>query len=362
MRVNLAYRIFLIAYGVAMLAISVAMAIASSGSIELVHNRWLFAWCEGLSYFVLALGYSRLRNCEGTPSRVALGVVFAAALSLPLSLPFSLGDELPGWQAVALTAIVVAYLVATVTLLRELKSMDSLRSRWRSNVLAPLLALFGAGCVISSLSLKVTWAQTATGWDVAMRRAEWVTSFINVGNDGSTTIEYLQPFYAHAGYVAYILAVSATLVILISLAALKIPIHWMRKRRIFALSAIIVNLISFWILTDIFWGWHFALKSIEWAAVLATILWLIGPLLGTALLVPSLWNSNETWRFMMFITFQIPLIAFNLTMLFTYLPSHSLLDASLDLPGLGMLIVGLQLESWACLELLMLERKRICEN
>ncbi len=101
--------------------------------------------------------------------------------------------------------------------------------------------------------------------------------------------------------------------------------------------------------TDIFWGWHAYLASdvaAPWNAVLATALWAAGPLFAAVLLAPVARGESGAWRLRAVAIFQLPVAAFNLFMMPEYL--HGGL---VDVPGLAILMLGLQLQSWACMAL-----------
>jgi len=131
-----------------------------------------------------------------------------------------------------------------------------------------------------------------------------------------------------------------------ALAASRCSIDRLRRSSIAALSAIVINLASLWVLNDIFWGWHFDLSTIPWAAAVATAPWLVGPIAGAILLIPLLWKRDESWRLHAFLLLQVPIAAFNVVQFPAYF------NSDLDWPGIGILIIGLQLEGWACLDFL----------
>jgi hypothetical protein len=108
-----------------------------------------------------------------------------------------------------------------------------------------------------------------------------------------------------------------------------------------------INISCFWVLTDVFWGWHFDFSSFPVTAAIATVLWLAGPLFAILLVVPLVWKKNDLWRLQALLALQVPIAAFNMAMIGTYWGTDGL-----DMPGLGLLIIGLLLESLACIEVL----------
>lgn len=196
--------------------------------------------------------------------------------------------------------------------------------------------------------LRVANLGVGTGWDVISRKGSWVTAGFNVGSGlFGPAIGWLQPFYAYAGYFVYFATVASTIAMLTLLASNHFSLGCLRDSTFGLSLLVIVNLCGLSLLNDIFWGWHFDLSNIPWAAVIATVLWLAMPMFGIWLLAPAIWGKREPWRLKSFFVVRVPIAAFNFLMLPAYFGQQNL-----DVPGLGILIIGLQFESWACLMLL----------
>ncbi|HYM78798.1 MAG TPA: hypothetical protein VE377_22695 [Candidatus Dormibacteraeota bacterium] len=344
---NLAFRVFLFAYSVAMAAVVVGFYAQHNSD-----SLWPDTATIAFSYFVLAVGCTASRDRDRAPAPVWLGIAFGPLLLLPSTVLFAFLSERPPWprglpMAVIFTLVVLAYLGVAVILLRYFLSKEA-HSRLR-RILVPLALIAGAALVFSSLFLGITDNHGPNGWSILAFKAQWITSHINVGTPlfFGDRIEWLQPLYVPGGYITYLAALLATIVILIQLAAGRMSIDRSRESPLLTLPAVVISLASLWITTDIFWGWHFDLSSTTWTAVVATILWLTGPLFGAVVLVPLLWKRCETWRLRAFLLLQVPLATFNLVRLQAYFGYDSL-----EIPGLGTLIAGLLLESLACLALL----------
>jgi len=349
---NLASRVFMFAY-------AAAMAVVAAGSYAQHNSDSLSPITAAIafSYLILAVGYAASRDPERAPAPIWLVFVFISLLFVPVWLLFDLLSQspLPSGElrvAIIYTPVVLAYLGLAVLLLRDFRAKEE-RYRLR-RVLAPFTLVAGAALVFSSLHLAMT-VNHRTGWNVLLRKADWITSHINVGTPLFTgnEITWLQPIYAPGGYIAYLLALLATVAILLWLAAGRMSIDRSRDSSLLTLPAVIICLASFWVTTDIFWGWHFDLSATPWAAAVATVLWLAGPLFSAVVLVPLLWKRRETWRLRAFLLLQAPIAAFNFMQLQAYFGSDSL-----HFEGLGTLIIGLQLESWACLDLLAQHTKK----
>jgi len=344
---HLASRVFLFVYSVAMAAVVVGYYAQHNSD-----SFWPDTATIAFSYFILAVGYSASLDRDRAPARVWLVIAFVSLLFLPSTLLFALLSEHPPLprgllMAVFYTLVVLAYLGVAVILLRYSRSKEE-HARLR-RILVPPALVAGAALVFSSLFLGITDNHGPTGWSILTFKAQWITSHVNVGTPifFGNTIEWLQPLYVPGGYITYLATLLATAVILIWLVAGRMSIDRSCESSLLTLPAVVISLACLWVTTDIFWGWHFDLSSTTWAAVVATVLWLAGPLFGAVVLVPSLWKRRETWRLRAFLLLQVPLATFNLVRLQAYFGYDSL-----EIPGLGTLIVGLLLESLACLALL----------
>jgi hypothetical protein len=334
----------MITYAAAMIAVGVGSYLQSRSCTEVFSSVGSAALC----YVVLAFGYLGGKNREKTPTRPWLAMVYALILSLPVASLFSgtlITDKELGSAAV-FTGCVLGCLGATTLVFLDLRSNRSQLWIHTRRWFVPLSLVVGAGLVFSSVFLRIT--PEGSGWDVITRKTAWVTSRINVGTPlfFGRTIEWLQPLYGPGGYAFYLLGLATSLMLLIWLVTSRGSVERTHASSAVSWLAALINLASLWVITDIFWGWHFDLSDVPWAAAVATCLWFAGPLFGVFLLAPFVGGKREPWRLRALLIFQLPIAAFNFLMLFAYYGND------LNMAGLGMLIIGLQLESWACMDLL----------
>ena len=336
-------RMCLLAYAAAMIACTASLG---KDIFSELGGTWFLLGYATVSYLALALGYVFIKDRDRAPGGIALAAVFVAALSLPVAqgLGFEPVKATPPLTLALL--ISVPYLACTGLLLHRLKWKQERQrgTAWQACILATLGV--GGVLVLASLALKTTI--DATGWNVIAFREKWITSGVNVATGiFGPEIPWLQPFYKPGGYLFYSLGLIATAVMLIRL--LFSPMKWNRVRdsRLFRGCLLAINISCFWVLTDIFWGWHFDFSSLRVTAAIATVLWLVGPLFAILLVVPLAWKKNDLWRLQALLVLQVPVAAFNMAMIGMYWGTDGL-----DMPGLGLLIIGLLLESLACIEVL----------
>jgi hypothetical protein len=341
-----------LAFRIALFAYAAAFAIVAFGVYSLHSDNalWPSTASTALAYLFFAIGYAASRGPDRNPSRlwVTLGFLATCLLLGPILLSLFYETPIPSEYlrlTVVIPSVVLVYLAIAVLMLRDMRSAGPhLRLR---RILVPILLLSGAACVFYSLRLQVTDTDHP-GWDIIRGKTPWITAHISVATGLFTgnELSYLHPFYAH-GRIIYILALLATVALLIWFAVARFSINRRRDSSLLTVPAIALILAGFWVVTDIYWGWHFDLHESPWAAIIATALWLTAPILAAVLLIPLHWRGRETWRLYAFVLLQLPIAAFNVMQLQAYYGSDSL-----HFEGLGTLIIGLQLETWACLDLL----------
>ena len=343
------FRVSIAVYAAVLLAITIGVYTQEPSHGYYAELWWSLA-AVSFSYLAMGIGYGVSREPERPVASLALVFVFGLSASL-LGVAAVAGWPFDADAVTLLTFVgsaILSYLIVAAVLLRVLPSQVSATSGKVQRRLIPGLLLIGAAMVLSSVFFRVANLGVGTGWDVILREGSWVTAGFNVGSGlFGPTIGWLQPFYAYAGYFVYFVTVASTIAMLTLLAINRFSSGCFRNS-IFGLSlSVIINLCGISMLNDIFWGWHFDLSNIPWAALTATVLWLAMPIFGIWLLAPVIWGKRESWRLKSFLVVQVPIASFNFLMLPAYFGRQNL-----DVPGLGILIVGLQLESWACLGLL----------
>jgi hypothetical protein len=350
------FRIFLFVFAAAVTAVAIGSYLhAHEHSIAGFSTQWLLIGSTACSYLVLAFAYLYCKEPSQAPTPKWLAILFAVALS-QLIVSYVATDVF-GFryflQFIGLRLVpFCAFLGVTAFLLSGFPSKASAVSGRLRRILIPASLLTSAALVLSSLFLRTTFNDSSdgTGWNVITHHAHWVTTEANVAHGVffGSTINWLDTLYAHAGFPIYSLSLIATILTVLGLVASRMSTARFQASSFFRLSSAIAILASLWVITDIFWGWHFDLSSVTWAAVIATGLWLATPIFGVALLLPVIRGALDVWRLRALLLFQFPLVAFNVLMLPVYFQS----DEPTHLPGLGCLILGLLIQSWACMEVL----------
>ena len=350
------HRVCILLYALAMMILITGLLFQERLASGSSYGELWFPWgATASAYAILAIGYLLKKNPGPGPSTPWLVAVVVCVVS-QLVVIFTSDVVLEKHDLVSLLTFLplpLIYLFVSGWLLAALNKTKRTRpTPARSGfLLAALIA--GSGLVLASLALNTTDADS--GWAVILGRSPWITSVYNVWSDvfWGPTIKWIQPFYALGGYAIYVLALASTIAMMAWLFACRLNSARVRRSRLLAGFTLVFTFCAFWIDTDIFWGWHFGLSNHPWAAVLATALWFAAPLFAIILLVPFFNRQSETWRLGMIVILQVPVAAFNYVMMPNILRAF-IPDPLINLPGLAMLIIGLQLESWACIALLTL--------
>jgi len=349
-----AFQNSLYVFAAAITAITVGFFLHQRHSYEAVRATWWLLGSTAASYIFLALAYSFSGARQEALNKkwiVALGVL---ALSLPIGT-YQVVDDFPAQHLLTYLALTVLPLTVYLGLIVPQLLGFPLRapshpSRARRILL--LTALLGGPCLVfTSLFLRTTFGEGhgETGLSIITRNAQWVTAGTNVsvGAFGPGTA-WLNVLYIYAAYPIYLFSLLASLMALAAFARARFSPEKLQHSCILRYSAPFAIFSSLWVVSDIFWGWHFQLSLLTWTAPIATALWLATPILGAALLIAFSKGREGLWPLRALILFQFPLAAFNVLML----PVYFLPSSIADLPGLGCLIVGLLLQSWAHAELL----------
>ena len=235
---NLASRVFLFAYAVAM------AAVAAGYFTQYSHSFWPDTAVTAFFYFILAVGYAASRDRERAPTPVWLAIAFLSLLLLATPLLEAFSQDRAGLEELRpffmVTTGVLAYLVLAVFMLRDFRLKEA-RYRLR-RILVPAALVGGASLAFSSLFLAIN--DKYTGWNILLRKVNWITAYINVGAPPifGEKIEWLQPIYAPGGYITYVLAMLATVAILLWLFAGRMSIDRSRDSSLLTLPAVIICL------------------------------------------------------------------------------------------------------------------------
>jgi hypothetical protein len=157
-----------------------------------------------------------------------------------------------------------------------------------------------------------------------------------------------------AGYVLYAVAILAALGTLVWLVRTSFSSARLRSSPVLPVMGAVTMLSALWGVSDIYWGWQFNLDRVRWASWLGFACWIAT--LGFGFIVVlhiARWpGGNKNLCNLML--FQVPLALFNFHMVPEYI-YYSLGGGifSVPLAGLGLLLLGLQIESWAYAALLL---------
>jgi hypothetical protein len=213
----------------------------------------------------------------------------------------------------------------------------------------------GALFVLSSLFFKIGLSKESTGWTVLIRQDHWVTHYASVGQSAflGGRIPWLQPIFGPVGYAFYVLALATSLAVVVWVIGRRFRAADSADCDIFARLTTLVAMGTVWLLTDIFWGWHYDLSERPWLATIAALCWLASLVFAAALLVPVAHGKRDPWRFRALLLSQLPLLTFKAVMLPIYLGR----DDYLPRFGLAFLMIGLQVQCWTCVYLVTARKK-----
>jgi hypothetical protein len=277
---------------------------------------------------------------------VALSLSAAVALCRPNS-----PDPIPTEDALKVFAYFLPWCVLSLAVLFLTPgSFQPARRRWLKPV-AVGAALTGAALILASLAMNTT--DSAAGWKILKQEDRWIT--FSYGAEAllegrlAEGLRWLPELAVSALYLLILINAILVAVWILKLRGARRP----GSSRLFMGLAASSALLGYWLFTDIFWGWH----AVSWWAVnVSTInpllvlvvaaLWLAGPIFALGLLLHALRNGNVRTALLTVQILQLPIAGFHLTLV------TILLKTDLNLAGLGLLIVGSQVLTWACFALL----------
>ena len=150
-----AFRGFAIASAVLMTLVAVA---TYSHQGQFGPDAWLLWLYPPLCYLVLAIGSGSARHVSEWARPWWLSLLFVASLSPAGAL--ALGSN-PPYSRFLLVGVIL-YLVLTAFFLRRLRPGGMVSPAGTSRILLPLLFCVGAGLVVSSLFLAITFHDSGT--------------------------------------------------------------------------------------------------------------------------------------------------------------------------------------------------------
>lgn len=130
------------------------------------------------------------------------------------------------------------------------------------------------------------------------------------------TIPWLQPIFAPVGYAFYLLGVAGSVALLGVMLKAQFSSERLHSQPLFASLAALITLTSLWLYDDIFWGWRFDLSEVTWGAVAGALCWLVTLLFGAVFVWHLAHGSHDPWLLGALLIFQLPLVTFNLMMMY----------------------------------------------
>jgi hypothetical protein len=314
-------------------------------------ESWFWYWQVPAAYLVLTIGTFIHKAAEFELSRR-----WILAL-LMLSLTGAIATCLPGSNnspSIEETATIFAFLLPYCVLSLAVFSLTPgyfrVQRRWVSFVSIGA-AFTGVVLILASLVRETTIS--AVGWRILVQKDRWITSEYNVTAgflDGR-----LAWFFALAGSVLYLLILTDAVLIAIWILKLHGSNQRLGSSRFFIGLAASSTFLTYWLYSDIFWGWQtvawYVLADVDrnlLLAVVGLVLWLAGPTFACWLIVHAPRNGSGRRTLLTIQALQLPIAGFN----FTLVPSFFGQDFFTDFPGLGLLIIGSQVLTWACIVLL----------
>ena len=322
----------------------------------------LWFWLGGVAcaYCALAIAFLPLSHPSQRPWRPPLLVVGVCIISIP-SVYFADGWPPAGdWLTLLVCySVLLPYLALTAWILRIFATGSSPQKPRSPILLMAILA--GGASVFSSLGLNLTsanpgWADVSQpGWQVLLGKASWITTLAHLAPNSyqGPQPDRFSAMYAWCGWAAYLLAIVATVLLLLRTTVVRGSIKSLSQAPCIPALGVAFNFVLTFIYTDIFWGWHFTLRY--WAVPYAMVLWLAAPIAALIFVLPTLWRPADTSRLKFTLLLQTPIAAFNLIMFPHYLHS-SRFGLDLNIIGLTFLMIGLQILSWAAFLLLDLRK------
>jgi hypothetical protein len=357
-----AWRWFAAGFAIAMCVVAGVHIRWGLAPVDTKSFYWLGYICPLIFYLAFAFGYLRVRGSKAASHRwLNLLLLISVAQSLELWSP--------EWESGALPRVAFWLFLAAALVVgfRRLNIADdpSPSPAWfhRLRTVPIVVLVVGAVLVVSSLFLQVTFTNhhggngppPPTGWRLLLRQVRWVTAEIGLTrdiDDRATGIPSV--VFDVTGYVLYAVAIVAALATLVCLVRARFGSARLRSSRILPAIAAATMFSALWSVSDIYWGWQLTLDRVRWAAWLGFTCWTATLGFGLAAVLGIVRAPSYAKNLGNLLLLQVPLALFNFFMVPDYI--HDSLAPGwniLPLAGLGLLLLGLQMQSWACASLLM---------
>jgi hypothetical protein len=317
-------------------------------------GAWFGYWQVPVAYLVLAVGTFIHKSDELELPNRWLFAVLVLSLSGPVQVCLSVSLESGSIEeALKMFAFPLIYCVLSLAVFSLTPQYFQRTQRPWLNSISVGAAFVGVVLILASLVTQTT--ENAEGWKILTQKNLWITylyngvqNFLEIG-----LAKRVNWIFALSGWVMYLLMLVDAILIAIWILKLRESNQRLGSSRFFVGLAASSTFLTFWLFTDIFWGWHTALWWSFWTknsflpAVVLFLLWLAGPIFGCWLILHSLRNGGGRQTLLTIQALQLPIAVFNFTLVWLLFSGEALL-----LPGLGLLSVGSQMLTWACIVLL----------
>lgn len=336
-------------YGAAMMALATVLAFRPS-----FHDSAKVLGSTGACFATAALGLYFAKQDESTPSRLWMFALVIVAIAQWVALWFHAPSEFRSDFSEASPALwyLIPFLFAAFAFSRLRPGHFHGPSRRWLAVLLPGAMLTGAVLILFTLAFTTT--EHGAGWQIITLRDHWITYDYNLSAflPDTPLAHSLRTLFAVAGCAAYLLAlalaITAAAAVVMHLASLPRLARSRWTQWIGAAGC----LTTFWLYNDIYWGWQAVLLDADEANALwpATTCLLLEFAAGAGVLpivIAELRQKGMGYGLWMVQVAQVPLAVLN----FILMPE--LEGGLIDLPGLVLLMMGLQLLTWAGLGILL---------
>jgi hypothetical protein len=357
-----AWRWFAAAFAIVMCVVAgLQTSIGNGVFADSLNWRLFFYIIPSIFYLAFAFGYLRVRDSATEAGRWL-------TLLLLIALMQSLVLWSRGWESGIVPRATLWFFLVTVLLVGfrglAIAHGSPPSPAWfrRLRTVPMVLLSVGASLVVSSLFLQVTLTRNGsggsplpTGGRLLLRQVRWVTAEIGLTQDIDDLATGIPSVaFDVAGAVLYAVAVLAALATLVRLVRARFASTRLRSSRVLPVTGAATMLCALWAVSDIYWGWQFSLDRMRWAAWLGFACWTATLGFGLTAVLRIARASGGSKNLHNLMLFQVPLALFNFFMVPEYI-YYSLGGGIFPVPlaGLGLLLLGLQMQSWGYAALLL---------